>query len=933
MAVLDSNQTVSNNVSGFDKGIHASARTMMLDNLQGTMYQRPIDSAVRECVSNAIDAVKEKITAIKIKSGKAKVSDFYLTREDVKDKIANDEDDIYQDSEFAPDYYDLKYLSDDNAVRLQYINRSQTEKDQFMIHDPGVGLGGKRLEGFFSLGYSSKRLNANELGGFGLGAKSPLATGVESYRVISRYNGKEFCFDVYSHKVDCVYGKWGDNGNMNKSIEFESVKVTQKYVDDKGEVQTKQVPYQAYYKETKEKNGTTLIIDVKKHNKSKYMEAVRSQLMYVSTDMVFEEVSQTGVATNIPFKANIIYQDDDIIIPSTTFFTRPHFVIKEMCYGIIDFNEADLAVKQGNIGIKFNMEDLAVLPTREGVQYISKTTNAIVSKSGNVSKTVESRVQAELSQTELIDWLRACNKVMHTVGNGNSNDVVSRMSAFADNTQLNPTFANTGIKYKSDVKAFLTNLLKMDHISVEAHSRWSGSSPARKVNRVENTNIIGFDKPLYFQFGPSQKRVTSYLAHHHESVGGCCVIRLGTTYTYLEGVLGKYVANREGVDFTTTLAAGKVEISKVEGDAKKIAAVEAHWEKMLEVVSMIKNSKNAQVCIYDDVIVPAGFKGDEVVEAKGVVSDGIDYEALAEAKRKAKYKEALKRRRENQQFVGYKLANKKVNSYYYKAGFERSELSVEQLDFDNCMVAYGTDTEDSAFNLMIDLAKQRGESYDNQAETYYWGDDVKVVKVAKTNLRYVKSEGTPVEEYLLNIEDGTLRATEEVRRALTSKAIYEIVNKKSTFLRNFKEINPEIADSWTKLNTYIRKAPNVSIFSTPQASDNKYVKLFGSYYDVNLAFIKYEHLTEDERTELLDGVDTSQFDIDVLDVSLIDREIYEEALKLEGFAEVYGNIFKHIDVLSGTPGKKVDSDLIVEIKDIISAKKDQLEFTYEGVNK
>ena len=141
-----------------------------------------------------------------------------------------------------------------------------------------MGLGGTRLEGFFNLGYSTKRLNSNELGGFGLGAKSPLSTGMDSFRIISRYNGKEFCFDIYSHKVDCVYSKWNEDGSQNKVHEFETIFIGEEptgEVDENCEQIMRRIPYKAYYKDTNEKNSLTVIIDVKKHNRNQYFEAVK----------------------------------------------------------------------------------------------------------------------------------------------------------------------------------------------------------------------------------------------------------------------------------------------------------------------------------------------------------------------------------------------------------------------------------------------------------------------------------------------------------------------------------------------------------------------------------------------------------------------------------------------------------------------------------
>ena len=263
----------------------------MLDNLQTFMYQKPIQSCVRESVSNALDAIKEKRMAIAILTGEAKVSDYYVEKE-VDAKQA----DIYRDSKFNKEYYDLKWLDQKDQVTLHYHNTDVSQRDTFTITDTGVGLGGRRLEGFFNLGYSSKRLNTKELGGFGLGAKSPLATGVESYRLLTRYNGKEFCFDVYSHKVDCVYGKWDESGKTNGIYEFQpQISGYEKKIEvvdgDSVEVDDESKPiyhtFKAYYKPTTEKNSTSIIIGVKKHNKTQFFDAVRSQLMYIKDEIKF----------------------------------------------------------------------------------------------------------------------------------------------------------------------------------------------------------------------------------------------------------------------------------------------------------------------------------------------------------------------------------------------------------------------------------------------------------------------------------------------------------------------------------------------------------------------------------------------------------------------------------------------------------------------
>lgn len=920
MAVLDSNQTISNNVSGFDKGIHASARTMMLDNLQGTMYQRPIDSAVRESVCNGVDSVREKQTAINILTGKAKVEDHYLSKADVKDKIANVDDDIYQDSEFNPAYYDLKWLDPVNRIDIRYITNEQTKRDQFVISDTGVGLGGSRLEGFFSLGYSSKRLTSGEMGGFGLGAKSPLATGVDSYRVTSRYNGKEFCFDIYSHKVDCVYGKWSKDGGKNDYVEFKSVLVPEKYTDEAGVEQTRMVPYKAYYENTALMNGVTITIDVKKHNRQKYFDAVKGQLMYLKDDIVFKEVSQSGYETDIPFKATPIYEDDYIVLSDSGFYNKPHFIINDIAYGLIDFNEADLSQKYGNIGLKFKMESLKVLPTREGVQYGPKTNGAIVENYAHVSKTVEKRISDELKQEDLVEWLMACNRIMY--GGDNSN-VTSRLSQLAETGELKPVFSkDPDIKFASEIKSMIT-ILSMQHIQQESYYDYKTSKQKKKIKREDVTSVTAFTKPLYYQFGPGSNRVTTYLASIHASQGGFCVFRVSTAFAYLEPIFKAFVEDK--IDYDTFLETCNKEVDSLETDTTKATNTKRNVLTAIKFITLLKNSTSTnKVKIYDEKLVPENFSITEDESSDDITDNS---EELLEQERKDKYKEILKRRKENKAFIGYKLANKRVSSYYYKAGFEREEIKSGDLNFEDCKIIYATDEDEEATNLLTEIAKHRGGRYNNEAAIYYWGDDLKILKVSKTNMRYVKS-GTPINDYVLNVEDGVLRSTEDIRKAITAKTINEIVLQKCQFLRNFSYLNDDVSNSYNRLVKYLTNAPNTDKVFNKNTTLGKF---FEEHAKVNLTTLKVESLTEEERMELIDGCQSNVFDLDILDVDLIEKDIYEEAKRLENFADVYSPLLKWVTPLS-TVGHKLDNDLITELKVIIDSKKDQLEYKFKGIN-
>ena len=227
---------------------------LILDTLQITQYVMPIDSTVRELSSNAVDSQKEKTTAIKLLKGEVKPEDIFVQRDGTK----------YQDSKWDPSYFDLKYLDTSrNGIDLVYHQKTGTGfSDRFTVTDYGVGLGMPRLEGYFQLGYSTKRNAKEMLGAFGFGNKVALSTRCDFYELESAHNGKLFKFNCGSHKVDSMIGKLNmSTGEENGSIEFKS-------------------GHTIYYEKTNSLNYSKVTVPVKRINRQKFEHAVRNQLMY-----------------------------------------------------------------------------------------------------------------------------------------------------------------------------------------------------------------------------------------------------------------------------------------------------------------------------------------------------------------------------------------------------------------------------------------------------------------------------------------------------------------------------------------------------------------------------------------------------------------------------------------------------------------------------
>ena len=437
MALLDEKQMFG---SGIVKELEESAISLVLQNLQQDQYQYPEKSFIREIVSNCVDAIEEKKVAISILTGKTTVEDHYSTVES----------DITKDSKFNPEYYSLDHLSPYDKIEITYIKMYSSNRDKIVIEDTGVGLGGSRLQGFFKPAFSSKRLNKKALGKWGIGSKSGLSTGVESYQMTSRYNGREYQFDIYNDRFFSTVSEINVDTYQTNPHELWKVKV----YTETGEVEEKDLP--VYYTETSEPNGVIISIDVKNpvRNKQKYIDAVKTQLNYFENVRLFE--CWEGEECNkeeIHFKTDILYKDEYLIIPKDNYYAVPHLVINNVVYGRIDFAEMEMEEKKGNIGIIADPSEIDVNQSRETVRYTEKTRNAIKKYLDNAITIAQNHINNELkeAQEDFLVWISACKSIKAKPSNLN---VFSRLSGLADLSKVEFIFEKEGAKFIYNKNSF-----------------------------------------------------------------------------------------------------------------------------------------------------------------------------------------------------------------------------------------------------------------------------------------------------------------------------------------------------------------------------------------------------------------------------------------------------------------------------------------------
>jgi len=492
----------SSSKSGIKKTIDKDSNDVALDILQRGIYAHPVQSTVRELASNAYDANIERNMAVAILNGSDKVEDHY----DVT-KV----DGIYHASGWDPDYYNIKHLSDDQNIYLLY--EEGVQKDILRIKDNGIGLGGSRLIGYFQLAYSSKRTQKGVNGRWGLGNKSALSLGIDSYTVINRYNGRKFRFEVYLDNVISTTPKFS-NGKKN---DFITVSVPQPATDDAGNATSVDKDFIFYYEETDETNGLEVIVPVKKHEKKEFFRAVEEQLMYIP-DVVFKYKKVGGIGyETINIAAEIIYRDSNIIMSKSTVLDKPHILLGAgkglINYGLVDFQALELEPKRGAVGLILDINDVEVTPSRESVIWSPKTRAAVIKSYNEIVNTATKLINNELtSAIDYWDWIKKAGSIRNALVNGSSagDTVLQKLSGVVDPHSINKIYyRKNGMNklFSSSVKEVIGEKLL---VRVYEYDRWGKKMNRTKVKSV-NT-VAGLD--TYITDGASDKYKDRYIFEH-----------------------------------------------------------------------------------------------------------------------------------------------------------------------------------------------------------------------------------------------------------------------------------------------------------------------------------------------------------------------------------------------------------------------------------
>lgn len=284
-------------------GLSPDSQSMIFEMFTNSMYQNPIGSIVREIASNCFDSHVEAGT--ELPSNPVIIKKTY-------DKVANQ----------------------------HYIS----------FFDNGVGMSPERVENIYGMYFNStKRSGNDQIGGFGIGGKSPLAY-TDTFSVITRYNGIEYQYIIFKGK---------ESPEIKDFTEMS----------------------------TKKKNGTEVRIPIHSTDISRFQYEIKRQLYY------FENIVYVGFDNDEELNTYNIYKGKHFLYRGDGYESQIHVCLGKVAYKI---SYSDLGINSYDnnisIGLKFDIGELTVTPNRESLQYNNETIEIIKDK-------------LELAKQEIIDLL------------------------------------------------------------------------------------------------------------------------------------------------------------------------------------------------------------------------------------------------------------------------------------------------------------------------------------------------------------------------------------------------------------------------------------------------------------------------------------------------------------------------------------------------
>lgn len=403
--------TVENNI-GF--GISDNSDAIIFDMFTEKMYSNPIGSIVREITSNAVDSHIE-----------ANVNDPVVIR------LTND--------------------VDTNTTHISFI-------------DVGVGMSPERIKEVYSVYFNStKRDTNNQIGGWGLGGKTPLAYKRyidntdeydNSFHVITTHNGIKYHYVVHEGE---------------KSPEI-SLLFREKSINH---------------------NGTEVKIEVNASDLDAFIKELKYQLVY------FDNILFEGFNDYEELNDYKIYHGNYFSYRENSITSYAHINLGGVFYPI-DYNVLDLNSSHfyTSIGVKFDIGEIEVIPSRESIKYSKKTIKVIKDRINSAMNELKDLFLKQNSKIEsLLDYYKNANyNSRFYIDEETYIDIPENNKVFENIDYVLPNFRYNGIILPQRGSLFFEFFnIKLYGTDKTVRNRFDRSAILNATNLQDNDNLYFVD--------------------------------------------------------------------------------------------------------------------------------------------------------------------------------------------------------------------------------------------------------------------------------------------------------------------------------------------------------------------------------------------------------------------------------------------------------
>jgi hypothetical protein len=871
--------------NGITRKLNEGAIGQIIDTISISQYVNPEESTVRELTSNAVDSQNEKQIAINILSGVNKKEDYYIERTGAQ----------YDDSNFDKDYYDLNYLDTvNNKVELHYRENITDSPDMgycdtFEIMDHGVGLGERRLSGYFEIGFSSKRNNNQSLGAFGYGNKVSLSLRNEYYILETAHNGKLYKFQCYAKKIVPLITKFNiEKNTINPSIKF--------YEGTEEELSV-------HYEETDVKNYTKIIVPTKKIHRDRIRRAINKQLLYFNVvDFKYHNNNSYSQYTeDVNFKADILHNSKNIIISDNREFGKPHVIITKnedkdatgVCYGYIKFDELEMQDMHGNIGIKCPIrsvyedeegneivlqEGVSVNTSRESVIWDTPTKDFIKKQFNEAANEAAVLVEEQLLETDFLKWVSKCSQVISGV---DRRSVLGRLVRIIDTDNIKPKYSqDTSIKFASPSTLFYGLKVR------EVYRNYK-----REIERqlVTNYNSLATRK-VYLKETSSSKKTDSYI---YDSNSNFIVVEKVSR----EILLSQF---EESTKYQSKL---KLKLPEDQFNAWVDSIIDEKEAYRDKIYKLLQNSED--ILDYDAIVVP-----DSYIDGKTIDADGNVQEVILSA---------AELRKQNQEVFCYTIL---PNDWGRNDGkvFDNAKRSVRIKDLNEFEGEIFYAFKEDAYKLHY-----AAQTMAVQTNSSFYNSNIKLLQISKGNEKYFKNHNHIDRFFATYDENDNKTMNSKLVKWNTARLIGHHIDD-FKFLTNYKAIDFDFYNLYLEIRNYykdnygfIAKHKYGGVDNDNNSFDDLVIKNCDSMIDLQLFIRENSDDAEAISTKLKEVLEIKEVDPTERYVG-IDLEIYDKLQELITYVDPIKTLFNDLQILTYGADIPISEDLEISIREFLTLK-------------